>query len=67
MGVKRWAVEIGAADRAQMEGWLRTQSIAQARAMRAEVVLGSAAGESSRALAQRLKPTEKHAALIYET
>lgn len=35
MGVKRWAVEIGAADRAQLEAWLRTQSIAQALAMRA--------------------------------
>ena len=50
---------IGAADRAQLEGWLRTQSIAQALAMRARIVLGSAAGESIRALAQRLKVTER--------
>jgi transposase len=59
MGVKRWAVEIGAADRAQLEAWLRTQSIPQALAMRARIVLGSAAGESIRGLAQRLKLTER--------
>ena len=52
-------MEIGAADRAQLEAWLRTQSIAQALAMRARIVLGSAAGESIRALAQRLKVTER--------
>jgi transposase len=59
MGVKRWTVEIGAVDRAQLETWLRTQSIPQALAMRARIVLGSAAGESIRALAQRLQLTER--------
>jgi len=52
-------VEINAADRAQLEAWLQTQSIPQALAMRARIVLGSAAGESIRALAQRLKLTER--------
>jgi hypothetical protein len=59
MGEKRWAVEVGVADRAQLEAWLRTQSIPQALAIRARIVLGSAAGESIRALAQRLKLTER--------
>jgi hypothetical protein len=59
MGVKRWAVAIGAADRAQLEAWLRTQSTPQALAMRARVVPGGAAGESIRALAQRPQLTER--------
>ena len=59
MGVRRWAVEVSEADRAQLEAWLRTQSIAQALATRARIVLGSAAGESIRALAERLKITQR--------
>ena len=59
MGVKRWAVEVNQRDRLQLEGWLRTQSTPRALAMRASIVLGSAAGESIRALAQRLKVTER--------
>ena len=51
MGVKRCWVEISGADRAELESWVRAQSVPQALAMRARVVLGSAAGESVRALA----------------
>ncbi len=58
MGVKRCWVEISGADRAELESWLRAQSIPQALAMRARVVLGSAAGESVRALAARLGVTQ---------
>ena len=58
MGVKRWVVEVGEADRAQLEAWLRSQSIAHALATRARIVLGSAAGESIRALAERFKVTQ---------
>src|SRR6202047_897942 len=54
MGVKRCWVEISGADRAELEQWLRAQSIPQALATRARVVLGSAAGESVRGLAARL-------------
>src|SRR6202163_1555646 len=53
MGVKRCWVEISGADRAELEQWLRAQSIPQALATRARVVLGSAAGESVRGLAAR--------------
>lgn len=59
MGVKRWVVEVSEADRAQLEAWLRSQSIAHALATRARIVLGSAAGESIRALAERLKVTQR--------
>jgi transposase len=59
MSVKRWVVEISKADRAQLEAWLRTQRIAQALAKRARIVLGSAAGESIRTLAERLQVTER--------
>ncbi len=48
-----------AADRKQLEAWLRTHSIPQALATRARIVLGSAAGESIRALAARLGMTER--------
>jgi transposase len=58
MGVKRCWVELSGADRAELESWLRAQSIPQALAMRARVVLGSAAGESVRALAARLEVTQ---------
>ena len=59
MGVKRWVVEVSEADRAQLEAWLRSQSIAHALATRARIVLGSAEGESIRALAERLKVTQR--------
>jgi len=59
MSVKRWAVKVSQADRAQLEAWLRTQRIAQALARRARIVLGSAAGESIRTLAERLQVTER--------
>jgi len=59
MGIRRWAVEVSARDRAQLEAWLRTQTIAHALAVRAQIVLGSAAGESIRALGERLKVTQR--------
>ena len=59
MGVKRWVVEVSKVDRAQLEAWLRSQSIAHALATRARIVLGSAEGESIRALAERLKVTQR--------
>src|SRR5215469_5744558 len=59
MGIRRWAVEVSARDRAQLEAWLRTQTIARALAVRAQIVLGSAAGESIRALGERLKVTQR--------
>src|SRR5690348_18459696 len=58
MGVKRCWVEISGADRAELEHWLRAQSIPHAVATRARVVLGSAAGESVRGLAARLGVTQ---------
>ncbi len=58
MGVKRCWVEISGADRAELRRWLRAQSIPQALAMRARIVLGSAAGERVRALAARLGVTQ---------
>src|SRR5258708_15663339 len=58
MSVKRCWVEISGADRAELEHWLRAQSIPQALATRARVVLGSAAGESVRGLAARLGVTQ---------
>jgi transposase len=58
MGVERGGVEVSGADRAELEAWLRTQSIPQALATRARIVLGSAAGESVRALARRLGVTQ---------
>ena len=51
-------MEISGTDRAELESWLRAQSIPQALAMRARVVLGSADGESVRALAARLGVTQ---------
>jgi len=51
-------VEISGADRAELEHWLRAQSIPQALATRARIVLGSAAGESVRGLAARLGVTQ---------
>ena len=63
MGVKRWVVAISEADRAQLEAWLRSQSIPHAAATRARIVVGSAAGESIRALAERLKVTQRKVCL----
>ena len=58
MQVKRCWVEVRGAERAELEQWLRAQSIPQALATRARVVLGSAAGESVRGLAARLGVTQ---------
>lgn len=54
MGVKSGGVEVGGAERRQLEAWLRSHSTAQALATRARIVLSSAAGESVRAPAVRL-------------
>ena len=54
MGVMTWCVEVSKEDRSELEAWLRSQSIARVLAMRAQIVLGSAQGESSRDLAERL-------------
>ena len=51
-------MEIGGADRAELEHWLRLQNIPQALATRARIVLGSAAGESVSGLAARLGVTQ---------
>lgn len=58
MGVKTCGVDVSGPDRAELEQWLRAQSIPQALATRARIVLGSAAGESVRALARRLGLTQ---------
>ena len=55
MGVQGGGVEVGAADRRRLEGWLRSHSTPQALATRARIVLGSADGESIRELAERLE------------
>src|SRR5712692_6857467 len=60
MSVKRCWVEISGADRAELEHWLRAQSIPQALATRARIVLGSSAGESVRGLAARLGGNPDH-------
>jgi transposase len=54
MGVKAWCADISKEDRAELEAWLRSQTIPRALAMRAQIVLASAQGESIRDLAQRL-------------
>ncbi len=54
MAVKTCWVEVSKADRSELEAWLRSQTIPQALAMRARIVLGSARGESVRELAARL-------------
>ena len=59
MGIRRSGVEVSEADRAQLERWLRSQTIAHGLAVRAQIVLGSATGESIRALAERLKVTQR--------
>jgi len=58
MGVRTWRVEVSGADRAELQRWLRAQSIPQGLAMRARIVLGSVAGESVRGLARRLEVTQ---------
>ena len=59
MGVQGGGVEVGAADRRQLEGWLRSHSTPQALVTRARIVLGSAEGESIRELAERLEVTQR--------
>jgi len=58
MDVRTWRVEVKGADRAELERWLRVQSLPQGLAMRARIVLGSAAGKSVRGLARRLGVTQ---------
>ena len=55
--------EFSGADRRELEAWLRSHSTPQALATRTRIVLGSAAGESIRALAERLKVTQRTACL----
>ena len=50
----KWRVDVSERDRAELEAWLRSQTIPQAVAMRARIVLASAQGESIRDLAERL-------------
>jgi len=50
---------VSGADRRQLEAWLRSHSAPQALATRARIVLGSADGESIRALAERLDITQR--------
>jgi transposase len=47
--------EVAEADRKALEAWLRAPSIAQELAVRAKVILASAAGEGVRPLARRLE------------
>jgi len=47
-------MEVKQVDRVELEAWLRAQTIPQALALRARIVLGSARGESIRVLAERL-------------
>jgi len=50
----RVALKVAQADRARLEAWLRTPTVAQDLALRAKVILASAAGEGVRPLARRL-------------
>ena len=59
MGVQGGGVDVGGADRRQLEGWLRSHSTPQALVTRARIVLGSADGESIRELAERLEVTQR--------
>ena len=52
-------MEVGVADRWQLEGWLRSHSTSQALVTRARIVLGSAEGESIRELTERLEVTQR--------
>jgi transposase len=47
-------MDVSKEDRAELEAWLRSQTIERVMAMRAQIVLGSAEGESIRDLAERL-------------
>lgn len=52
-------MEVGGADRRQLEAWLRSHSTPQALVTRPRIVLGSADGESIRELAERLEVTQR--------
>jgi transposase len=54
MGVMTWCVDVSKEDRAELEAWLRSRTIERVLAMRAQIVLSSAEGESIRDLAERL-------------
>jgi transposase len=58
MGVKRSWVEVGDTDQAELQAWLRSQTISAALTVRARIILGSAGGESVRGLAARLGVTQ---------
>jgi transposase len=58
MGVRTRCVGISEEDRAELEAWLRSQTIPQGLAMRARIVLGSAQGESMRDLAEQLETSQ---------
>jgi transposase len=58
MGVMKWRVEVIESDRAELEAWLRSQTMPHALAVRARIVLGSAQGESIRDLAERLEVSQ---------
>jgi transposase len=59
MSVQGGGVEVGGADRRQLEAWLRGHNTPQALVTRARIVLGSADGESIRELAERLEVTQR--------
>ena len=64
MGVGKWCVDVSTQDQAELQSWPRSQTIARALAVRAQIVLGSAQGESIRELAERLdvsQPTNRSA------
>ncbi len=58
MAIKTCCVEVSKADRTELEAWLRSQTIARSLAVRAQIVLGSAQGQSIRELAQRLRVSQ---------
>jgi transposase len=55
MAIKACWVEVSKAERAELEAWLRSATIAQGLAKRARIVVGSANGESIRELAAWLE------------
>jgi len=58
MAIKSCCVGVSKADRTELEAWLRSQTIARSLAVRAQIVLGSAQGQSIRELAQRLRVSQ---------
>ncbi|GEM_PF-5287539 len=54
MAIKTDGVEVSRTDRAKLEAWVRSQTIAHSLAVRAQIVLGSVQSESIRDLTDRL-------------